>query len=331
MFRFGKHFQAAHFERGEKEARDRRDITTLRSTYQWQQPGSTKPPYPPCLKSIPKGDETALLQIFNLTRFIDTAIALLSSKYSMNSLEDYVFGDWKALTMAGLEANMAQLRRQHKNIGTEPSIANRPDWFTDAVFAQQSFTGPNPTSIKHATLVWITQFALTAKKQGNEKMYILLTTSDQESFYIQDYSYFRDAVGAFPNATLQSDDKKRFGCAAVTLFQLNKTGALHPLCIVIDYIISMDHSVVIFNARLKPTDPAKGERDDWPWRYAKMCHMVSDYYRHELEAHLNNCHFIEEATIVAAYRSFTSQHVVYKLLEPHWWVPLPSSLSSQIH
>ncbi len=127
MLRFGKHFQAAHFERGEKEARDRRDITTLRSTYQWQQPGSTKPPYPPCLKSIPKGDETTLLQIFNLTRFIDTAIALLSSKYSMNSLEDYVFGDWKALTMASLEANIAQLRRQHKNIGTEPSIANRPD------------------------------------------------------------------------------------------------------------------------------------------------------------------------------------------------------------
>ncbi len=154
--------------------------------------------------------------------------------------------------------------------------------------------------------------------QGNEKMYTLLTTSDPESFFIQDYSYFRDAVGAFPNATLQSDDKKRFGCAAVTLLQLNKTGALHPLGIVIDYMISMDHSVVIFNARLRPTDPTKGERDDWPWRYAKMCHMVSDYYRHELEAHLNNCHFVEEATIVAASRSFTPQHVVYKLLEPHW-------------
>lgn len=101
---------------------------------------------------------------------------------------------------------------------------------------------------------------------------------------------------------MQSDNKKRYGCAAVTLLQLDKTGKLHPLMNCIDYVQSMDHSVVIFNSRLRSTDPTRGEREDWPWRYAKTCHMISDYYRLELAAHLNNGQFIEEAVIVGASR-----------------------------
>lgn len=314
--RFSEHFKRVNFEPEVKKLKEKRDIKTLRETYQWQQPSSSNPPYPPCLKNIPDDEQTGLLQIFNLQRLIDTSIALLPEVPPLIGYR--VFGAWRAGTMAGLEARMAKLRRQHKNIGTEPSIANRPDWYSDAVFGQQSFTGPNPTSIASASPIWIKQFADMAKKQGSETMFTFISTSDPESFYIQDYSYFRDAVGAFPGATLKSDDGTQYGTAAVTLLQLSKSGSLHPLAICIDYVVSLEQSVVIFNSRLRSTDPTKGEKEDWPWRYAKMCHMVSDYYRHELEAHLNNCHFVEEATIVAAQRSFTSKHIVYQLLEPHW-------------
>jgi hypothetical protein len=49
-----------------------------------------------------------------------------------------------------------------------------------------------------------------------------------------------------------------------------------------------------------------------------MCNQVSDWTKHELTVHLNDCHFVEEATIVAAQRSFPADHVVFNLLAPHW-------------
>lgn len=220
--------------------------------------------------------------------------------------------------MNGIVARNNELHREGKNIGSEPSVANREDWFSDSVFAQQSFTGPNPTSIKTAPATWVKEFIAAADKQGNKKFLSQLESSTKESLYIQDYSYFRAAIGAKPDSTLSSDDGKRFGCAAVTLFQLSTSGNLHPLAIVIDYKGSMDASVVIFNQRTKDTDSTAGEKDDWPWRYAKMCNQVSDWTKHEMAVHLNDCHFVEEATIVAASRSFPSSHVVYGLLEPHW-------------
>jgi hypothetical protein len=220
--------------------------------------------------------------------------------------------------MAGLEERMRILTRKKKNVGTEPSIANRDDWYSDAVFAQQSFTGPNPTSIANASAEWIERFQGSAKSQGKSRVLSLLRNSNPESFYIQDYSYFRSAANAPPNSVLVSDDGVRFRCAAVTLFQLSPEGKLHPLAIVLDYRVCMDNSVVIFNQRLSPSDPTTTEARDWPWRYAKMCNQVSDWFHHEGVVHLNNCHLVEEATIVAASRSFTSDHIVWRLLEPHW-------------
>ncbi len=268
-----------------------------------------------------KDEKNGLLQIFNAERLIDTTIALLPDELQPKILAAYLFGQPIGKTMAGIEARMAALRRAHKNIGTEASIANRKDWFSDAVFAQQSFTGPNPTSITQASVEWIERFKNAAKLQKKEDSYVLLESAPETSFFIQDYSYFRDAANAPPDAILKSDDGKRFGCAAVTLFQLSPEGNLHPLAIIIDYRVSIENSVVIFNQRLSPSSPTVTEEKDWPWRYAKMCSQVSDWTRHECQVHLTDCHFVEEATIVAAQRSFTADHVVYSLLEPHWYIP----------
>lgn len=80
----------------------------------------------------------------------------------------------------------------------------------------------------------------------------------------------------------------------------------------------MSNSVVIFNKRLDPSDPTDSEETDWPWRYAKMCAQVSDWTRHEITIHLTNTHFVEEVVIVATHRAFPTDHVVFKLLYPHW-------------
>ena len=319
VFRFASYFELAGFELSDKEARRNRSIETLRRTYEWQQAGSTSPPYPPCLRSIPDDEKTGLLQIFNAERFIDTAVALLPEALQPKLLALYLYGQPIGKTMAGIQARMKALTRAKKNIGTEASIGNREDWYTDAVFAQQSFTGSNPTSIASAGADWVAKFKGVAKTQGRNDIAILLQYARVESFFVQDCSYFREAANAAPTATLRSDDGKRFGCASVTLYQLREDGALHPLAIIIDFKMSIEDSVVIFNKRLTPVDSTATEEQDWPWRYAKMCSQVSDWTRHEVQVHLNDCHFVEEATIVAAQRSFTGDHIVYRLLEPHWY------------
>ncbi|PVH71666.1 Lipoxygenase [Cadophora sp. DSE1049] len=327
--RFSSYFDLAEFEPSDREARRNRSIETLRRTYEWQEPGSTNPPYPPCLRSIPRDEQTGLLQIFNAERLIDTTVALLPEELQPKLLASSLYGQPVGKTMAGIEARMKRLTRANKNIGTEASVGNREDWYTDAVFAQQSFTGSNPTSIASAGAEWVGKFKGVAKTQGRTDIAILLEYARAESFFIQDCSYFREAANAAPAATLQSDDKKRFGCASVTLFQLREDGNLHPLAIIIDFKMSIEDSVVIFNKRLTPVDSTSTEEQDWPWRYAKMCSQVSDWTRHEIQVHLNDCHFVEEATIVAAQRSFTADHIVYRLLEPHWLKTLPLNASAR--
>ena len=117
---------------------------------------------------------------------------------------------------------------------------------------------------------------------------------------------------------LCSDDGRWFGCASVTLLSLSPEGKLHPLAIVLDYRVSIENSVCIFNRRLYPEDSSKHEAADWPWRYAKLCALVSDWTTHEVAAHLTDCHFVQKDLIVAAQRSFPTDHVVYNLLAPHW-------------
>lgn len=151
-------------------------------------------------------------------------------------------------------------------------------------------------------------------------MYNLLSTAEADSLYVQDYSYFRAAVGAAPDAPMVSGtgSQKRYACAAVSLFQLSASGKLHPLAVVLDYRKTMETSVVMFNRRLRASDPTTNEATDWPWRYAKMCAQISDWTRHEVEVHLVNTHLVEEAVIVAAHRTLPAEHAVFRLLQPHW-------------
>jgi hypothetical protein len=199
------------------------------------------------------------------------------------------------------------------NIG----IADRNDWYTDAAFAQQQFTGTNPTTLTVASGAWIQRFLKEAEDHVVPEVATLLD-ADPQSFYVQDNSYFRGAMRLNAKAELKSDDGKRYACASVSLFRLESTGVLHPIAIVIDYRGDMQSSVTIFNRRTNSTRSSKFEETDWPWRYAKMCAQSSDWLRHEVTIHLTNTHLIEEAVIISAHRTLPPDHVVFRLMKDHW-------------
>jgi hypothetical protein len=265
-------------------------------------------------------DQKNLFQIFNWAALVQTAFDIfLPLNLYPDWIKDLAPDALKDKTIQALIDRNRKLHSDDENMYFRKNIGDRDDWYTDAVFGQQHFTGPNPTSITAATPEWIEKFRNVAQNQHREDIVALMTSSPIDSFFIEDYSYFRSMIGASPTEELTTED--RYACASVVLFYLEPQGKLHPLAIVPDYKGSMDASVTIFNRRISSAS-ALPEMDDWPWRYAKMCAQVSDWAHHEVAVHLVNTHYLEEATIVAAHRTIDPSHVVFKLLESHWNITL---------
>lgn len=288
---------------------------------------------------LPDSDIPPIDAIFNAMRLLDTAV-LLGQVFPEEIIDWVNFSPDQGATMASITARNADLVRERKGIYTVANIgsAHVDDWFTDALFAQQHLNGPNPCTLELANANWIAQFRREAEIQNKTGILQVINEAMGKSspeLYIQDYSYFRKAIKVPAGQTMSSQpqssakgkgllhtdssDKIRFAVASVCLFHLEPTtGRLHPLAIIIDYMGSFENSVVIFNQRLRESDSSVDQTTDWPWRYAKTCVQISDWTRHEVTVHLVHTHFIEEAVIVAANRSFESNHPVYKLLSPHW-------------
>jgi hypothetical protein len=218
-----------------------------------------------------------------------------------------------------------------KDIFDLPNIGDLPDWYSDTRFAQQHFTGTNPTTIQLVSDFWIQHFIENCTDPQDLKMsdkIRKLASERRDSLYMQDYSYFRRDAGVPEDAEISCEydehyeenskaktrKSKRYGVASVCLFHLTDDGQLEPLAIVIDWRGSAQKSVTIYNKELNKTD----QRQDWAWRYAKTCVQSSDWIRHEVTVHLTNTHLIEEATIVGAYRNLPQDHIVFQLLYPHW-------------
>ena len=299
--------------------------------------------------------EQPLEAIFNSMRFLGTSVIL--GQIFPEQIEGWLNNaPGRNATIAEVEAQNEELLAQNVGIYTKPNIGARKDpisdkldWFTDAVFAQQHLTGPNPATLTKASQLWIDRFVDAADRAGNTEMLRVLKEAYKlKELYIQDYSDFRTSTGVRWNRVFEAQDpgrwgkrEMRYGCAPVCLFRLYSTdekrvGKLHPLSIVLDYrerpstngtpSRHMRNSVVTFNKRLDPLDridKIENQREDWPWRYAKTCVQSADWTRHEVAVHLVHTHFIEEAVIVAAHRSFGTdktglEHPIYRLLKPHW-------------
>ena len=307
--------------------------------YRWsaypKNPDGSTAQYPPHLETIPEGDRVSDNDIFGFLRIKETE--LLVAKVVPDKIVGKTFNWFQSVVAQLLEGNpmngtLRQLEDYNRNnrksgidIEGGRNIGLLPDWYSDRRYADQSFTGTNPTTIKAVPKDLLAEFASAAEKGGYAYWAKVLPTIDTKSLFVQDTRDLRSLFGADPDETLfnkepLSDDN--WACAAVTLFQLHDDGRLHPVAIVIDYKVSMDKSVTIFNKRTKPSDPTTGEETDWPWRYAKTCAQVTDWIRHEVIVHLTRAHLVEEAIIVATHRCFEMDHVVFKLLQPHWFKTL---------
>ncbi|KAK7425890.1 hypothetical protein QQZ08_007604 [Neonectria magnoliae] len=316
------------------------DLSAKTSIYKYsaypKNADGTTAQYPPHLQDIPDKDQVAEWKIFNALGLAETSSLLkqVVPDTFIGKTASWLFsitnGSISGAPDQGQNIKAYETYNKfHRKSGTDieqgANIGLLPDWFTDRRFADQSFTGTNPTTIEKVPKDLLAEFIATAKRNGYEDWAKSLPQTDPNSLFVQDCRYLRAAVGASPNEELRhkeplSDDN--WACAAVTLFQLHDSGKLHPIAIVCDYKTSMQNSVTIFNKRKLPTDPSDKEETDWPWRYAKTCSQVSDWVRHEISVHLTRAHMIEEALIVATHRTIPMKHIVFKLLEPHWYKTL---------
>lgn len=318
-------------------------LNEKRAIYQWSD-GSDK--YPPHLAIIPSEADVSKFQIFSKMGLVNAGLLIekvtprkgFFGKLSM-AAKRVALGVGKPFLGQTIQEIQDQ-NREHRRSGTDvmlgQNIGHLPtnDWFSDRRFAQQQFTGTNPTTLTKASETWVQAFLGEATKQQKRDIVEQIKAADC-TLYVQDCSYFRAAIGVAEEEVLVSDgtteeaEGPRFACAPVSLFQLHPNGKLHPLAIVVDYRGSMEKSVTIFNLRPLPGGAAVDEAADWPWRYAKTCVQSADWIRHELTVHLVNTHLVEESIIVATNRSFEPTDVIYQLLAPHWYKTLPLNAAAR--
>ena len=329
-------------------------ISDRADLFKWSDGEDGYPPHFDIPRSggIPKPYNAGAYEIFNRCGLLNAAGMLIKitpttylgsrAKKIWSAVQDHINGrGYQGVSIADLEMHNKEWRKTAVDVMKGENLGDKPDWFSDATFAQQSFTGTNPNTISLASDEWISRFKQAAGLQKLSVVADFIQKAEPGTLFVQDCSYFREAIKVKPTADLKAED--RYGTAAVTLFYLPQTGRLHPLAIVIDWKGSVQDSVVIFNKRLTPPDldpessdyklrleeHLKEQKSDWPWRYAKTCAQVSDWVRHELTVHLVNTHMVEEIIIVAANRAFGIEHDVFKLLEPHWYRTLPLNAAAR--
>jgi hypothetical protein len=308
----------------------KRDPAQKKDIYNWSDP---KDGFPPHLLAVPPEQANGAPSVGNIFD-----LKALGSIQKVAQAVSFIIPEdinkegtpFEGPTLAGCE----QYNREHLSPKTDimdgENLGNKADWYSDARFAQQHFSGVNPCTIERSDAHTREIYATEANKQGLNDMKNIL--SNGEDMFVQDYSYFREATGVsndeeFRNVVPElsggnptGNMASRFACAPVVIFQLHCDGRLHPLAITIDHKGSLDNSVTIFNRRLTPDDQSEvDERDDWAWRYAKTCAQTADWSRHEVAVHLVETHLIEEAIIVATNRTIPENHILYETLSPHWF------------
>ncbi|KAK3297158.1 lipoxygenase [Chaetomium fimeti] len=321
-----------------------RTLQEQRGLYQFSEypknADGTPTQYPPHIQHVPEDQSVSVFRVFNIAGLIETKVLLQKiipdEEGIRGRTREFLLDKARAAAFGGdpdegvTIQDVVDYNKYHRKFGTDidhgGNIGLLDDWFSDRRFADQQFTGTNPTTITRATPAWIADFCAAAQAGNYRRWTTALTRADPESLFVQDGGFFRRAVGVSdPAETLhhkQPGSEECWTVGAVSLFQLHENGKLHPVAICIDYRGSLDNSVTIFNNRMSPSDSTRNEKQDWPWRYAKTCAQATDWMRHELAVHLTCSHFVEEAIIIATNRSIPMDHPVYRLLYPHWYKTL---------
>ncbi|KAL3462197.1 hypothetical protein BJX64DRAFT_288530 [Aspergillus heterothallicus] len=177
--------------------------------------------YPPHLNLVGKGDEKdpeqrtdlPLDKIFDNMRMTQSGALMRDflswwRKVVAKGIADWNLGDMgtpdRGKTLKEVEDYNRRCRnsKDEKNDSfDQPNVGDLEDWFSDAWFSQQQFTGVNPTIIEMASDFWIDYFMASSKVSEAAAVTDTLKymkDNCRQSLYMQDYSYFRAAAGVKP-------------------------------------------------------------------------------------------------------------------------------------
>jgi hypothetical protein len=176
-------------------------------------------------------------------------------------------------------------------------------WQTDACFAQQRLTGPNPMAIEQCQ-------GEDGLRERLQKLYlthdevetIVKSVNFNAGVFLLDYSYLVEM-------NLPVNNKGGCAPATFTVFA-NVRGSLVPKWIV---LVRRSKSLII----------AQSPQNSIPWQVAKSMVQCSDLNVHELGYHLTNTHLVAETVIVSTYRYLGpgcegGAHSIFDYLKPHF-------------
>lgn len=177
-----------------------------------------------------------------------------------------------------------------------PKPSSMENWKSDKEFGNQRLSGCNPAMIRLCTKI-PPNFAVDEKDV--EPLLEGLTVSEaikKKRLFIIDLKLLKD---------LPCADERKI-TAPIALFFVNKDKYLMPVA------IQLNQDPAPNNPVFYPTDP------EYTWILAKCYFNLGDAAVHESVSHLGFTHLIGEIICIAAHRSLSPSHPIFRLLAPHF-------------
>ncbi|MBG1270436.1 lipoxygenase family protein [Nostoc sp. WHI] len=181
---------------------------------------------------------------------------------------------------------------------------------SDATFAQQRLSGPNPMEL---TNVLALNYSLTQKLGITDEIFqtvlryvhrrrhireTLKSATQNGNLFVTDYALL-DSDSVIPK-------ENRFLTAPITLYYAdgNRDSRLIPIAIQLGQVPGI-------SLLCTPMDGVD-------WTLAKLITQMADFYVHELVRHLGQTHLVLEPIALATVRELAARHPVNVLLKPHF-------------
>lgn len=192
-----------------------------------------------------------------------------------------------------------------------PDVAKKNNFQSDATFAQQRLSGPNPMEL---TNVLTLNYSLTQKLGITDEIFQTVLRSVYRRGYVRETLKSATQNGNLfvtDYALLDSDTvtpkKNQFLTAPLTLYYCDRSrrdSRLIPIAIQLGQVPGI-------SLLCTPMDGVD-------WTLAKLIAQMADFYVHELVRHLGQTHLVLEPIALATVRELAARHPVNVLLKPHF-------------
>jgi hypothetical protein len=295
-------------------------VHQVNSNYQWVIPENEKAL--PFAKGLPKGEGFPILKIIIfLSTALFAAFGLLTAQllhFIGYTLKQIFTGNFKFQGTADMGLATIYAKLNHWNNLNEfnsffkpwtflkkPEIAKT--WETDVEFGRQRLVGMNPGFLKKCKPQDIgpgSKFPVTEDRLkahlGSD--FNLTTAFNENRLYLLDYEILQEVV----LADLE-DQLGRYPAAPFCLLYLNKNEELVPVAIQLDQNPSPENPIYT------PSSPPQ------EWLTAKALVGSADAAYQGIVSHLVFTHLVIEVFAIATHRNLPKQHVLWQLLNPHYF------------